>query len=384
MQIEDIYTIVTKQELEEAQMDSITFQEIIDDYSLLYPKLKKIVALYADLVQDNDDVNSIKYRVKTPSSLGRKIIRKRIEAIEKGKESKYLTITASNYKKIVTDLIGIRVIYLFKHYWKSINEHILNTFNVDQDEPIIIYHVGCDDMSFYFKDTLNYKEKAYHYKHDDSKISGYRSTHYLAFDPISDIRFEIQTRTIFEDSWSEIDHDLRYPNNVENRKLSDEMILLNSMVDKCQEKATRAFEIDGDRLNEFEQQLLDSELKNEVKSPTKKEITHVVRPSSNGYSYPISSALYTNPLHQTITDAKKALDMLASTDYQKILNSQAIPTGAIKEMIEKHNNTFSALEQAKKTMEIMGLDHRALTLQQAVLPNLSVIEQLKATGLIDK
>lgn len=382
MQDEDIYTIVTKQELEDAQMDITTFQEIINDYNLLYPKLRKIVALYADLVQDHDDVNSIKYRVKTPSSLGRKIVRKRIEAIEKGKESRYLTITVADYKKVVTDLIGIRVIYLFKHYWKSINEHILNTFNVDGNEPIVIYHVGCDDMNFYFNNQLNYKGKTYNYKHDDSKSSGYRSTHYLAFDPISDIRFEIQTRTIFEDSWSEIDHDLRYPNNTENLKLTAEMSLLNNMVDKCQEKATRAFEIDGIKKDSVNQEVGTAEKHELENSLNNVKTSQLVSALANSDSF--SHSLNIHSAEKAITSAKKSLDMLVSSDYQKILNSQALPEGSIKNLMDKYSNTFSALEQVKKTMERMALDQRTLALQKVVLPtsSVSVIEQLKRNGTI--
>lgn len=61
----------------------------------------------------NFDVQSIRGRRKQPKHLIEKIIRKR----GKEKSQKYLGINVNNYKEIVRDLIGIRILTISKEEW---------------------------------------------------------------------------------------------------------------------------------------------------------------------------------------------------------------------------------------------------------------------------
>ncbi|ATQ82889.1 hypothetical protein MOTT16_03065 [Moraxella osloensis] len=348
------YNIASEQEFIDAKMDKNVLNEIIDNYSLLLPRLKKTAAFYNDLLQDHPDINATKYRVKTPYSLGRKIIRKRVEANKDGKQSKYLNITIENYKSIVTDLIGIRVIYLFKHHWKAVNEHVLNTFNIDNDEDIVVYHGKCDDVNFYLKDMFDYRSKQYQYKHDSSKEPEYRSTHYLAFDSHNNIHFEIQTRTIFDDCWSEIDHTLRYPNNINNTLLANAMNELNEMVDNCQDRSTQAFELKGNyedgRFGNYEtHNVQESSINTELVNP----IEHV--------GIDQLDTLKANKLQHDFFLAKRYLDMLPANDYQKLLASQVTSIGS--NIAQQSNFNYSILETARKAFEQSPSYHRTVALQ---------------------
>lgn len=61
------------------------------------------------MLQQVNEVHSVRWRIKQPEHLMAKIIRKRNNGAEK-----YNKISVDNYQKIVTDLIGIRVLHLFK------------------------------------------------------------------------------------------------------------------------------------------------------------------------------------------------------------------------------------------------------------------------------
>lgn len=354
MNSQNNYNIASEQEFIDAEMDENVLNEIIDNYSLLLPRLKRTAAFYNDLLQEHLDINSTKYRVKTPYSLGRKIIRKRIEANKDGKKSKYLNINVENYKSIITDLIGIRVIYLFKHHWKPINEHVLNSFNIDNNEDILVYHGKYDDVSFYLKDMFEYRSKQYQYTHDSSKEPEYRSTHYLAFDPYNDIRFEIQTRTIFDDCWSEIDHTLRYPNDVNNIVLGNAMNELNKMVDSCQNKSTQAFELKG---NHEDGRSENYETLNIQESSTN---TKLVNPIEH-VDIDQSDTLRANNFQHDFFITKRYLDMLPANDYQKLLASQVSNIG--NNIGQQSNFNYSILETARKAFEQSPSYYRTVALQ---------------------
>ena len=65
----------------------------------------------------------------------------------------------------------------------------------------------------------------------------YRSIHYTIYAQKTDIaaypRVEIQTRTIFEEGWSEINHKLVYKKGTENQGLKKTSVVLSSMVGAC-------------------------------------------------------------------------------------------------------------------------------------------------------
>ncbi|WP_431810155.1 hypothetical protein [Jejubacter sp. L23] len=156
----------------------------------------------------------------------KKILRK---ITEENPSEKYKEINADNYKSIITDLIGVRAIYLFKSDWQTVHDHILSRWVLKEDEPVTIYHREGDIMDIY-KNHPKCEQKRH--------IHNYRSIHYIV--PATNIQSvqvycEIQTRTIFEEGWSEIDHQVRYPDFSDDENLMSYLTIFNRLAGSADE-----------------------------------------------------------------------------------------------------------------------------------------------------
>ena len=70
---------------------------------------------------------------------------------------------------------------------------------------------------------------------------GYRSVHYLIGIPVTrndEILVEIQVRTVFEEAWSEIDHLMRYPYDIDNPVITEYLGIFNRIVGSADEMGT--------------------------------------------------------------------------------------------------------------------------------------------------
>lgn len=166
-------------------------------------------------------VHSVKFRVKDTEHLIAKIIRKRIS--DPGR-----IIDINNYLQEVTDLVGVRVLHLFKEEVKEIHSYLIDTYEL-KEHPIAYVRDGdsTDFLSTLKGDQFNIK------KHPRS----YRSLHYLPLDSFGKTNYiaEVQVRTIFEEGWSEIDHIFSYPNNVENQIYTHFLSILNRLAGSADE-----------------------------------------------------------------------------------------------------------------------------------------------------
>lgn len=190
-------------------------------------------------------VHSIRCRIKDKDHLIEKIIRNIYD-----KPSKYQGLNADNYYKIITDLIGVRIIILDKRDWREVHNSLLQIFRniperyAETGKDIItqydlydkesneakkefengyhaerpnVYITSIDDRELYRDDYL---------KIDDSKTH-YRSIHYII--RYKFIYFEIQVRTLFEEGWLEFDHRIKYPYDQHNKKKIAYAGVLNSL-----------------------------------------------------------------------------------------------------------------------------------------------------------
>lgn len=179
-------------------------------------------------------VHSVRSRLKKPDSLIEKIIRKTIAAKKKGV---YKKITPKNYSREIEDIIGIRILHVFKNDWYGIHSYILNILNdshcKSKEIPIVYYRKG-DEKSFVDSCKKNGCVAKPHPK-------GYRSIHYI-IDPYPRRKYgsvEIQVRTVFEDGWSEIDHKLRYVTKKGGKhKLDSYLLALNRIAGSADEIGT--------------------------------------------------------------------------------------------------------------------------------------------------
>lgn len=213
-------------------LDIQTINEILQDYSKSQEDLYAAAEHIAKRLQPCKQVHSVRWRVKDPNNLIKKIIRKKAE-----KSEKYTDINASNYKTKLDDLIGVRAIYLFKQDWLPVHQHILSRWT--PKEKVTVYYREGDDLEQYL-DQPDCRIK----QHNDS----YRSIHYIV--PACHIHnqaisCEIQTRTIFEEGWSEIDHKVRYPNFSKDPNLKDFLDTFNRLAGSADEMGTFVITLKG-------------------------------------------------------------------------------------------------------------------------------------------
>ena len=206
-----------------------TLEEIYNDYVELIPLLEKEAEYIVSKLIDVPSVHSVRRRVKKPTHLIEKIIRK-------GQKYKDRNISVDNYKEIVTDLIGIRVLHLFKDDWQNIHHEILNLWDIKETPQVNIRRGDYNITEF--KDSI-------HDLNIDCEVivreHGYRSVHYLVSIDITkvlNISVEIQVRTVFEEVWSEIDHIMRYPYDVDNPIITEYLGIFNRIVGSADEMGT--------------------------------------------------------------------------------------------------------------------------------------------------
>lgn len=220
---------------------------IFDDYIQFLPVLEKLrIELLGELNEGmTGKVHSIRSRVKDPDHLIGKIIR----GVYRN-PVKYRMINASNYWKIITDLIGVRIIILDKRDWRDVHNDMLRMFvnlperyarrpgdllifydryaeEIGEDgntrecgylaEQPVAYIASADDRKLYQDEFLRL---------DNSKAH-YRSLHYIV--RYKSIYFEIQMRSLFEEGWLEFDHRMKYPNDQYNKRKQEYISILSNL-----------------------------------------------------------------------------------------------------------------------------------------------------------
>lgn len=200
-------------------------KEIYEDYIDYKNSYENQAGFIANILRSQKNVHSVKSRIKDPERLMEKIIRKTED--RKDKYGDDFEFTVDNYKNEINDLIGIRVIHIFKDQWQGIHDFIIKTWKVIE----ITANVREGDNIEFFDDP-NIEVR--------SKASGYRSVHYLVeFYPTNKrVIAEIQVRTIFEEGYGEIDHRLRYSHNEIPEILKSNLLLFNRIVGSADEMAS--------------------------------------------------------------------------------------------------------------------------------------------------
>ncbi len=121
--------------------------------------------------------------------------------------------------------MGIRAIHLFKDECIAIDKQIKEHFNITEG-PIANIRPG--DSDYLYRDNGI---------EIDTRDSGYRSIHYIVSDSSRkrETYSEIQVRTIFEEGWSEIDHQVRYPNFSDDETLKEFLGVFNRIAGAADE-----------------------------------------------------------------------------------------------------------------------------------------------------
>ncbi|MGL5346213.1 MAG: RelA/SpoT domain-containing protein [Peptostreptococcaceae bacterium] len=202
-----------------------TLEAIYNDYSQYRKSYETQADLIANILRGQKKVHSVKTRVKDELHLIEKVIRKTKD--RRQKYGKDFNFTVENYKNEITDLVGIRVIHIFKEDWEEIHNFISQMWNVNE----IVANIREGDNTQQFKD-LGIEVC--------SRLSGYRSVHYLieSYPTTEKVITEVQVRTIFEEGYGEIDHQLRYSLNEIPELLEQNLMLLNRIAGSSDEMAS--------------------------------------------------------------------------------------------------------------------------------------------------
>lgn len=224
---------LTEEDLERAEVTWEQLERIALEFEKIEKKLRHIGKDFInDYLYDIEKagIHSYRYRTKSTGHLLEKVIRKKTENPEKFKN-----LDHTNFYKYMTDLIGIRVFYLYREDWKHFHYYITGVFENHPENYVVDREADFDeDINHYYiaEKPKVYKRpgdsKIYDEKELDVKSDGiYRSLHYIV--KYKGYYIEIQGRTLFEEGWSEVDHDIVYPYYRDDNSLKDFSSLLNRL-----------------------------------------------------------------------------------------------------------------------------------------------------------
>lgn len=216
-------------------------ETIYADYCKRLPKLEGIKNRFISeyiVSAKGVRIHSYNGRVKDPYHLIEKIIRKRSTNYKK-----YKAMGTNDYYKYITDLIGCRILLVYKGDWEAVHDYLTGLFPDESawyiDETNIagsydkgkkechmaerpVAHMRPGDAEIYPTEKLEVKNDRY-----------YRSLHYIV--RFEEYYIEIQVRTLFEEAWGEVDHDVLYPYHKDDSVLVDYSKLINRAAGMCDE-----------------------------------------------------------------------------------------------------------------------------------------------------
>lgn len=214
--------MITEDTFKAAQISWETLTGIYDDYSETRMKICKEAGddFLHELFENprNVGLHSIYWRIKEPEHLIAKIIRRKNTNYKN-----YKDIDECNYWKIVMDLIGFRGLMVFKEDWPTVHRKLSSYMESNshlclEKAPKALVRDG-DNKELYSKYLGS--------EHVISKQS-YRSVHYKI--KYKEVYLELQLRTLFEEALGEMDHQVRYPNQETDEKLSQYAGMMNHLV----------------------------------------------------------------------------------------------------------------------------------------------------------
>ena len=193
------------------------YNELAHDFKIFMESVVNDIGTHPKLLSDGHQVvHSFKSRLKDPDHLRDKILRR----ARCGKET-----TVDNVFAEVTDLAGVRILHLFQEHFSNIDAIIRRKVDSDGDwifaETPKAYTWDPEAASFFKGFSLDVSEKA----------TAYTSVHYVVRPrPDSPICCEIQVRTLFEEIWGEVDHQINYPVPTDNVSLREQIRVLSKIV----------------------------------------------------------------------------------------------------------------------------------------------------------
>lgn len=202
--------------------------------------VEQLIPLFTNSKALGPNVHSMKWRVKDPSHLKDKLMRKMIEAKRLGKN---FGITKENLFYKIRDLAGFRIIHLYTHQMDAINKALLALFEDERyrliERPTA--RTWDDESRNYFRE-IGIKTQA--------SSSMYTSVHYVIEPPRrTKITCEIQVRTLMEEVWGEVSHTINYPHPTDSIACSEQLKVLARVTSSCSSLVDSIFKTDENHRN---------------------------------------------------------------------------------------------------------------------------------------
>ena len=225
---------LTKREIQEIDRAIELFQEDRELFA------KFAIGLMEHLGNDEDlspYIHFMKYRIKDPEHLRKKLERKAIERKTLGEKP---DINSENLYTKVTDLLGIRILHLHTEQMKHINEIILSILEKHQyplfEEP----KASCWDIEY----EKIFKQFSIATGPSDSM---YTSVHYIIeVNERTKITAELQVRTLMDEVWGEVSHRINYPNESSVQSCQDQLKVLARLTTGCTRLVDSIFKSESD------------------------------------------------------------------------------------------------------------------------------------------
>jgi putative GTP pyrophosphokinase len=181
-------------------------------------------------------VHSIKWRLKDPEHLRRKLTQK---IKESRLSNKTFAITKENLFYKVNDLVGIRILHLHTRQLEEIDKAIKALF-AEQRYHILTGPIAktWDDESREYFASIGIKT--------EKSPSLYTSVHYeVSESSRRRFTFELQIRTLMEEVWGEVSHTLNYPNPTRILACKEQIQVLARATSTCTRLVDSIFKTHG-------------------------------------------------------------------------------------------------------------------------------------------
>ena len=200
----------------------------VSNLGLIRRFLESIHAQIADAIVEpgplSKIVHSVKRRMKDPANLKDKLIRK---VLCKAKRGEQFDITEDNLFLKVNDLAGYRILHLHTQQMGEIHAALRQLLDEAQ----------CDLYQQPFANIWDEESRAYFEGigiRTEVNPRLYSSVHYV-IQPRSkaQITCEIQVRTLADEIWGEVDHQLNYPHPHESLPCREQIKALARVASSC-------------------------------------------------------------------------------------------------------------------------------------------------------
>ncbi|MBJ7447020.1 MAG: RelA/SpoT domain-containing protein [Brevundimonas sp.] len=185
------------------------------DFRIFMDGVVGYIGAHPKLVGKGGAVHSTRHRLKDADSLRHKIARKAAEG---------RTVDETNIFDEITDLAGVRVLHLFQHSFAEIDAVIRSRVQSGDwclGEKPRAYTWDPEAAAFFSNFDVDVRHKP----------TSYTSVHYL-LKPRADslVCCEVQVRTLFEEIWGEVDHQMNYPDPTDSLACREQILVLSKLV----------------------------------------------------------------------------------------------------------------------------------------------------------